>query len=339
MKKYELIYHDIVEQIINGELKLGGDLKSEIYYQKKYNASRFTVRNAISKLDNEGYIKKTRGRPSTIINNVPRRKNILLIMQFMGSYLFGELVYNIERTLKEAGYNTIISFSYSDKQLEKQNLENLLPIADGIIIDPTQTYKYQNEFLDVYQKLTTKPSISMSSPILGVDIPSLLTNDFDVMERITKKIVAKGNNNILVIAREVDLQGYWRLQGIMSVIESADVEYQTINYTTETASQVAKITLDLCLKNRFDTIMFFSDQCAYAFVELAEFNNFNLEHIIITGFDGVEYEKCKKKVVSPIYPKNLVASDAATMIIRQIEGEKVKGKTYQLEVLNEELLN
>lgn len=339
MKKYEMIFDDITKQIFSGELKLGEDLESEIFYQNKYNASRFTVRNAISKLEVEGYIKKTKGRPSTIVNNVPRRKNILLIMQFMGSYLFGDLVYNIERTLKEAGYNTIISFSYSDKYLEKQNLENLFPIADGIIIDPTQTHKYKNEYLDVYQKLMTKPAISMSAPIYGVNIPSLVTNDYEVMSRITNKLLVKGQSNILIISRDVDYQGYSRLCGIIDTLEGSQAKYQVINFSDETSEQMGLSVYDNYCRGTFDTMMFFNDQCAFSFIELAEKKEKSLDEVIITGFDGIENEKYSKRIVSPIYPKNLVASDAATMLIRQFEGEVVEGKTYQLQILNEDILN
>lgn len=339
MKKYELIYNEISKQIINGDLKLGGDLESEQYYQNKYGASRFTVRNAISKLESEGFIKKVKGRPSIIINNVPKRKNILLIMQFMSSYLFADLVYNIEKTLKEAGYNTIISFSYSDKQLEKQNLENLYPIVDGIIIDPTQTHKYKNEYLEVYKKLESKPSVSMSAPISGVNIPSLLTNDYETMQTITKKVFNKGNKKFLILSHEDDYQGYCRLRGILDVLEPTTAKFKVVNYSSETPQKVAEITLDNYTKDDYDTIMFFSDQSAYEFVELAEHQNIDLNQVIITGFDGIPSGKCKKQIVSPIYPKNLVASDAATMLIRQIEGEKVEGKNYKLQILNEHLIN
>lgn len=339
MKKYELIYSEISKQIINGDLKLGGDLESEQYYQNKYGASRFTVRNAISKLESEGFIKKVKGRPSIIINNVPRRKNILLIMQFMSSYLFADLVYNIEKTLKEAGYNTIISFSYSDKQLEKQNLENLYPIVDGIIIDPTQTHKYKNEYLEVYKKLESKPAVSMSAPISGVNIPSLLTNDYQIMQTITSKICNKGNNKFLILSHEDDYQGHCRLRGILDVLEATDTKFKVVNYSSETPQKVAQITLDNYTQDAYDTIMFFSDQSAYEFVELAEHQAIDLSQVIITGFDGIPNGKCKKQIVSPIYPKNLVASDAATMLIRQIEGEQVEGKNYKLQILNEHLIN
>lgn len=339
MKKYETIYNDIANKIFSGKLKLGDTLESEIFYQKKYDASRFTVRNAISLLEKEGYIQKSKGKPSIVINNVPRKKNILFITQFMGRYLFGELVYKIENTLKENGYNTIISFSYSDKLLEKQNLENLLPIADGIIIDPTQTQKYKGVYLENYSKLTTKPSVSISAPIFGVNIPSLLTNDFEVMKYITHKLILKGQKNILIVNRDVDYQGHCRLEGILNELNETDVHYHVIVHDEK---QHDSLAMEVCLQITqafYDTIMFFNDQCAYSFIDIAEKQNINLDDIIITGFDGIPNKKYEKKIVSPIYPLDDIAADVASTLIALFDGKTVESKVYDLEILNEDLLN
>lgn len=341
MKKYEMIYNDIANQILQGKLKLGGALDSEISYQKKYEASRFTVRNAISKLENEGYIQKSKGKPSIVINNVPRQKNILFLTQFMGHYLFANLVYEIEKALKAKSYNIIISFSYSDKLREKQNLENLFPIADGIIIDPTQTCRYHNQFSDVYSKLETKPSVTISAPLTDINIPSLITNDFDVMQRITKKIVKINKKSILLIARDLDYQGSSRLNGILSVLENndEDISFDITKFNMQSDEEITRITFENFQKKSYDTVMFFNDQCAYPFIELAEKHNLDLSNVLITGFDGIENTKFSKKIVSPIYPTYTIAADVASTLINLFDGKQVESKVYELEILNEHLID
>lgn len=67
MNKYEKVYHDIKEQIKNGNLKPGDFLKKEDDLANEYNFSKLTVRKALSILESEGYIQKVKGKKSIIL--------------------------------------------------------------------------------------------------------------------------------------------------------------------------------------------------------------------------------------------------------------------------------
>ncbi len=67
MNKYEKVYHDIKEQIKNGNLKPGDFLKKEDDLANDYNFSKLTVRKALSILESEGYIQKVKGKKSIIL--------------------------------------------------------------------------------------------------------------------------------------------------------------------------------------------------------------------------------------------------------------------------------
>lgn len=67
MNKYEKVYNDIKEKIINNTIKTGEFLKKEDDLAKDYNFSKLTVRKALSMLEAEGYIQKIKGKKSVVM--------------------------------------------------------------------------------------------------------------------------------------------------------------------------------------------------------------------------------------------------------------------------------
>lgn len=72
MPVYQQIANDIVLRINQEEWLIGDKIPSESELVKEYGASRVTVRQALSKLENEGLIDKQRGRGAFLKAN-PRR--------------------------------------------------------------------------------------------------------------------------------------------------------------------------------------------------------------------------------------------------------------------------
>lgn len=69
MPKYLMIYNDLQEKILNREYKEKDILPSEPKLQEHYNVSRITVRKAMDKLQQKGFIKKIPGVGTTVISN------------------------------------------------------------------------------------------------------------------------------------------------------------------------------------------------------------------------------------------------------------------------------
>lgn len=68
MKKYENIYHDLLALIENNKIKAGEKLPSEFDLQNKYQASRDTIRKALLLLSQNGYIQKSQGKGSIVLD-------------------------------------------------------------------------------------------------------------------------------------------------------------------------------------------------------------------------------------------------------------------------------
>lgn len=87
--KYEYIYNLILDKIRNGFFKEGDTLPSEYTLMKEYNASRDTIRKSLQLLSNNGYIQKSKGKGSIIINSD------IYNFEFNGIYSFKEVASKI----------------------------------------------------------------------------------------------------------------------------------------------------------------------------------------------------------------------------------------------------
>lgn len=67
-KKYLNIYNTIVNQIENNEYQANDKLPSEKDIMNNYNVSRDTVRKALNMLEQNGYIQKTKGKGSFVLD-------------------------------------------------------------------------------------------------------------------------------------------------------------------------------------------------------------------------------------------------------------------------------
>lgn len=65
--KYISIYEEIVEKINNKEYEPGSKIPSENDLMKMYDVSRDTIRKSLTKLEQDGYIQKIKGKGSVVL--------------------------------------------------------------------------------------------------------------------------------------------------------------------------------------------------------------------------------------------------------------------------------
>lgn len=68
MKKYEMVYQDLLTLIEENKIKAGERLPGEFDLQNQYHASRDTIRKALLLLSQKGYIQKSQGKGSIVLD-------------------------------------------------------------------------------------------------------------------------------------------------------------------------------------------------------------------------------------------------------------------------------
>ena len=72
--KYQLIYSEIINLILTNQWPVGSLMKSENELIQLFDVSRLTIRNVLSILENEGRIKRSRGKKTLILDRLLRNK-------------------------------------------------------------------------------------------------------------------------------------------------------------------------------------------------------------------------------------------------------------------------
>ncbi len=194
--KYQKVYTEIIKLILNNNWPVGSFMKSENELIKKFNVSRLTIRNVLSILENEGRIKRGRGKKTLILNkrlmsksNSEIKDRMLFLNlnynlinfkivsnNFKDKFSSSKSLYYIERTarLKERHEIYFISRAYISKELSgeidkisienSRNFINLLIIKFGIIFSKSyQEIKAINLNLQdskIFQVVKNIPALS-----------------------------------------------------------------------------------------------------------------------------------------------------------------------------------
>ena len=80
--KYKYIYDEIIKNILTSKWPVNSSMKSENELIEMFKVSRITIRNALSMLENEGRIKRSRGKKTLILNRLLRNKENSAIKNF-----------------------------------------------------------------------------------------------------------------------------------------------------------------------------------------------------------------------------------------------------------------
>lgn len=332
MKKYEIIYNDILSKIENEEYKLGKTIPSENTLCNQYKFSRVTIRKALSELSKNGFISKQQGRACVVANTVAKPKTVLLILPDLFKYIFIDLIKAIETVLHKDDIQLLIACSYNDQKIERRIIRSYLNIVDGIILEPTQAKNTNYEISKTYSVLESKPTVCINSKLINLNVPYLELDDRKNMRIVSKHILQKGCNRILILSKTDDLQGYARLAGIKDIFDTHNTMYKTVEFTTQTQNQKMAEFGTLYLNYKPDCIIFYNDEYAYRMMNQYGISP-NKDNIYIVGYDNTEYSNGQPfTFLSPNHPKAVMGQDAAKMIISLLNGKSVESITYDTDI-------
>ena len=68
--KYKKIYDEIIQLILTNKWAVGSSMKSENELIEFFGVSRITIRNVLSRLENEGRILRSRGKATLILDRL-----------------------------------------------------------------------------------------------------------------------------------------------------------------------------------------------------------------------------------------------------------------------------
>ncbi len=229
-KKYEIVYNYIRDYIDSNKFTKRNKIPSENFLCQKFHFSRETVRKALTKLEEEGWIQTRQGSGSFF--NIPFallniedsdkfKKKIGVIVQGQDVNANTSLIQGIKSVLTEDTVTLRVMLTDNKFANERKCLNSITTDYDGVIIDGVKA-SIMNPNMDCYTRLYQQDIrvIFYNNFYSGSDFPKIIHNEALCADRLFEILARNGHRNIAGIFVFDNYQGVEKYKGyIASVIK------------------------------------------------------------------------------------------------------------------------
>lgn len=255
---YKQIINDILQQILNGELRPGDRIPSEHELSQSYLVSSITSKNALAELADKGYIVRMKGKGSfvnslealqnisdfTDTNNqrtIMKAKTIGLVMPSMKTSIDQQLLNALEMELEQNDYILAVSITRENQKMESASIRKLRERGvSGLIIFPVEHEMYNEDILKL--NLTDFPFVLVDRYLKGIRSSCIYTNNYDITKEATNYLLQSGRHNIAFLSPDShNTVTTERLSGFKDAFSERELPIPTENFCM----------LDLSIKDPF----------------------------------------------------------------------------------------
>lgn len=347
--KYIVIKNKLKQLILNGEYEIGSKIPSEAELKDKFNVSRHTIRQSISELVNDGYLKREQGSGTYVSSQYQleakdtSQKTIGVITTYLSDYIFPSIIRGIEDELSKKGYALLLSSTQNNVQNEKKSLEMMLENqVDGLIVEPTKSAEL-NPNLNYYLRMQERgiPYVSINASYEELDAPEIRMDDRLASEILTSHLLELGHTRICMITKTDDLQGKERMKGFIRAYSKVNKTFDGSLMITFDTEHIGKLTDEidrvLHLENSPTAFVCYNDQIAIKVNErIANGGKKVPQDISVVSHDNSFLSTATDvKLTSINHPKERLGRDAASWIIQAIEKNSFKQQSiiYEPELI------
>lgn len=202
---YLQIFNRLVEQISTGVFPPGSKLPSEKELADEYGVSRITSKKAMDTLAANGYISRTPGRGTFVLNRsgdfsqpgsiAEGPKLIGVVMEKFSPSFGGDLILGIERECTRLGYTMALRFSYHNKTAEETAIAQLLELGvAGLIVMCVYDETYNPLILKL--SLENFPVVLVDRELSGIPLPCVTTDNRMAAQRLTDTLFERGHRRL-----------------------------------------------------------------------------------------------------------------------------------------------
>ncbi|NOV80399.1 LacI family DNA-binding transcriptional regulator [Clostridium saccharobutylicum] len=279
--------------------------------------TRLAIEKAIKELDYEPNI-YARGF------KVNKTNTIALIIPTVWNPFFGELAFNIEKSLRDYGMKMILCNSGNDYEIELQYITMAKQNkVDGII---SITYSDVDKYVH-----SNMPIISIDR-YFSEDITYVTSDNFEGGRMAAEELMKSGCKSIAFIGRgsKIDNATRNRKKGFVNYCEENHIHYEICDSLGESQNFKKKLDKFLYdnLKNvkKIDGIFTVTDE--HAFKVIGKLNKLNVdvpEDVQIIGYDGIKSHNNDTIKISTIrQPIESIANESVKALINIINNKEIE---------------
>ncbi len=333
-KKYLQLHDAVMERIRSGSFSPGDKLPTEQAMMEEYGFSRQTVRQALGKMEADGFITRLQGSGSFVsaqARTICRTHRIAVITTYISTYIFPSILRGIEDAATSHGYSILLKATNNSIAKERDILSGIsAQDVDGIIVEGTKTV-LPNPNLSFYHMLasTGLPLVFFNGYYPDLMAKGLHNVRYVVMDDrqggydLTHELLLAGHRRIGAIFKSDDIQGMRRFSGYVDALAENDIPIQDEDilwFNTETKHTVAGQPGFSALLQNCTALMCYNDEIAAQI--LAALQGARISSVrALRSFDGtLPARQPGPELYSCPHAKERLGALTAEKLLRMIDG-------------------
>jgi GntR family transcriptional regulator of arabinose operon len=324
----------LLQRIFTGEWQSGDSLPAEPELCREFGVARGTVRQALDRLENAGYVRRERGRGTFVTREGERLQGhgaagsqIGFVVPYVRDSFVSTILLGVERAAAEQGMS--ITFKHVDNSVERQAdvLEALLAQQlAGVVLYPVDSVH-----ADPAARLIRSgyPLVLVDRYLRGVPSDYVMSDHFGGALRATQHLIQLGHRQIGFISwRDPSISLEHRAAGYQRAMLEAGLSIDP-SFTCEVEGYPTVSLAPLCAllaEKRFTAIFAANDQIALAVYQAArQIGRHIPDDLALIGFDNLDFTAHLDVPLTTVeQPAFEIGRTAVEALARRIRG-KVEG--------------
>ncbi len=264
-----------------------------------------------------------------------KSKTIGLIVEDISNHFFSSLAHTIEQEARNNHYNVIYCSTENDVQKGREVLQLMYnQQVDGYLITPAIGMEKDIEKL----VQLGKPVVLMDRNIQGMNLPSVMVDNYKGMQQAMRYLCKKGNRNIGFVTVNLDLfQMKERERAYYDALREAGLRVLKshvlhLEYQDKKEKSVANITAFLKKQKNLDAVIFATNYLGiYGLLSTKEIGLRIPEDLKILCFDDHDvFELHQPSITVVQQPIQEIAKTALELLLKQLGHLKTPKKSQFL---------
>lgn len=202
--KYERVKRRLLAELTSGRLKPGETLPSEQTLAAAHGIARNTVRQALSELERQGWIRRVQGKGTFVEQRQPNGSRLgvqalALVVPETRTAFYPSLLHGFEAACRELRCQAVVSNTQNDVDKQASTILHLLDQGvGGVAVVPTSdnaTPAYQIRHL----QRCGVPTVFCHRPVEGIQAPLIALPFVEVGRLAAKAFLAHGHRRVAML--------------------------------------------------------------------------------------------------------------------------------------------